>query len=160
MELPFLGTWECAIDEKRRLTLPARLRELLTAIEASPELMVTRGHKGCLYVIPPKTWNELKPGLFRGVMGGDEGAVKLRHLMARYGNLARIDNSGRITLTDLQVKVAGLEKEAIVFGSYNRIEIWNPRRFEEAFPLPADGEEYDRLLSGYVDGAPKRGEEP
>jgi len=151
MELPLLGTWECVIDAKRRLTLPAKLRELLSSIESSAELMVTVGHKGCLLLIPPKTWKELSPDLFRAIVGGDEGAHRLRATMALYGSVARIDNSGRISLTERQVKVAGLDKDAIVFGNFTRIEVWNPQKFAREIPLLEDTAEHDRLLVRYLD---------
>jgi len=151
MQLPFLGTWDCTIDSKRRLTLPAKLRELLGSVEPTPQLIVTVGHKGCLLLIPPGLWNELSPDLLRAILGGDEGALRLRSTMALYGNVARIDNSGRISLTEKQVKVAGLEKEAVFFGNFNRIEVWNPSRFAVENPPLEDPAEHDRLMAEYLD---------
>ena len=160
MQLPLLGTWYCTIDSKRRLTLPARLRALIRSIEPAPEVMVTLGHRGCLLVIPPRLWNELSPDLFRAIVGGEEGALRLRSTMARYGSVARIDNSGRISLTEKQIKVAGLSKEAIVFGNFNRIEVWNPSRFTVENPPLEDPAEHDRLMATYLDRRATEGGAP
>ncbi|MFH1143126.1 MAG: hypothetical protein V1774_01110 [Candidatus Eisenbacteria bacterium] len=155
MELPLLGAWDCAIDSKRRLTLPAKLRESLTSVEPSPELIVTVGHRGCLLLIPPKTWKDLTPDLFRAIVGGDEGAQRLRATMALYGSTPRIDNSGRVTLTEKQVKVANLDKDAVVLGNFTRIEVWNPERFASEIPDLEDTSEHDRLLARYLPATPK-----
>ncbi len=150
LHLPLLGRGECAIDAKRRLILPAVLRDQLRLLESSAHLIVTVGHQGCLLLIPPSTWEEFAPDLFTAAVQGDEGAIRLRGTMARYGLLCRIDNSGRITLTDEQMKVAGLAKRAIVFGNFSRIEIWNPERFELHVPRVADPAEHDRLTARYL----------
>jgi MraZ protein len=152
MELPLLGTWECRIDDKRRLTLPARLRELLSSVDPSPELIVTRGDKGCLLIIPPKIWKEFSPDLFRAIVGGDEDAQRLRATMAVYGSVSRIDNTGRITLTDKQVRVAGLAKGAILLGNFNRVELWNSEQFAAEFPELGEPRGDDRLAARYLDG--------
>ena len=107
MRLPFLGRSVCTIDEKRRLTLPARFRELL-AMEESPYLVTTLGLRGCIYLVPNARWDELTPNLLRAAFQGESEAVLLRSNFARYGNLCRMDNNGRITLTDEQTEVAGL----------------------------------------------------
>jgi MraZ protein len=149
MRLPFLGRWICTIDAKRRLTLPAKVREILE-LEEGPYLVTTVGHKGCLLVVPHARWEELTPDLLRDTFQGDQGAQRLRGAFARYGNLCRPDASGRITLTEEQMRVAGLGKQAVVFGNFSRIELWEPERFEDANPAIREPEEHDRLAAQYL----------
>ena len=149
MRLPFLGRWTCTIDGKRRLTMPAKVREIL-AQEEGPYLVTTVGHQGCLLLVPHAQWEELTPDLLRDTFQGDQGALRLRAAFARYGNLSRLDGSGRITLTDEQMLVAGLDRQAIVFGNFTRIEIWEPDRFEIANPPITDQAEHDRLAAQYM----------
>ncbi|MCK4306312.1 MAG: hypothetical protein KAY24_18875 [Candidatus Eisenbacteria sp.] len=151
MRLPFLGRWTCAIDGKRRLTLPAKIREILR-METEPHLVITVGHKGCLLVVPHARWDELAPELLRDTFQGDEEALRLRGTFARYGSLCQFDGSGRVTLTDEQMQVAGLERTAVVFGSFSRLEIWNPERFEIENPPIADQAEHDQRAARHMGG--------
>jgi len=157
MRLPFLGRWTCTIDGKRRLTLPAKIREIL-GMEEVPYLVTTVGHKGCLMLVPYARWEELTPDLLRDTFQGDQGALRLRSAFARYGNLCRLDASGRITFTEDQMSVAALGKSAVVFGNFTRIEIWDPDRFEDENPPIADPMEHDRLAAQYIGRAEARGE--
>lgn len=153
MRLPFLGRSVCSIDEKRRLTLPARFRELL-AMEESPYLVTTLGQGGCIYLVPHARWDELTPALLRAAFQGDAEAAVLRSTFARYGNLCRMDNNGRVTLTEEQTEVASLDKQAVVFGNYTLIEIWNPERFDQHNPRVTDTAVHDRRIMRYV-GTPE-----
>lgn len=155
MRLPFLGRWTCTVDAKRRLTLPARIREIL-ATEPIPYLVTTVGHKGSLLVVPHARWEELTPDLLNDTFQGDQGALQLRAAFARYGNLCQLDGSGRITLTEDQMQIAQLEKQAVVFGNFTRIEIWEPGRFESENPPITDPAAHDRLAAQYLGRAETR----
>jgi MraZ protein len=158
MRLPFLGRWQCKIDAKRRLTLPAKFRDLL-GMEPSPYLVTTVGHRGCLFLVPHARWDELTPQLMREAFQGDPGAIRLRSAFARYGNLCQLDGSGRITLTEDQAQLAGLGEDAVVFGNFTRIEIWNPGRFEQENPPVVDTDAHDRLTQQFM-GQAETGEVP
>ncbi len=149
MQLPFLGRWKAKIDAKRRLTLPSKLRDLLF-MESSQYLVLTVGHGGCLFLLPHASWDELTPQLLRDAFQGDPGVQRLRANFARYGSLIRMDNSGRVTLTEDQMQVANLSGEAEVFGNFTRIEIWNPERFEQQNPPIQNAAEHDRLAQRYI----------
>ena len=155
MRLPFLGRWVCTIDGKRRLTLPAKIREIL-AMEENPHLITTVGHQGCLVVIPYARWEALAPDVVRDTFQGNRNALALRAALARYGSLCRLDASGRITLTEEQMQVARLDKKGVVFGNFTRIEIWDEQRFETENPPMAEPEQYDRLAE-LVGEHPKSG---
>ncbi len=148
---PFLGRWNCTIDGKRRLTLPAKVREILE-MEKNPGLVMTLGQGGCLFVVPQNTWDELTPDLLRDPFHSDKKAAKLRSSFARYGSFNRLDSSGRITLTDDQMFIGGLSKQAIVFGNFTTIEIWDPARFETSNPPIGNTDEHDELLVEYMGG--------
>lgn len=152
-EVPFMGAWKCTIDEKRRLTLPAKLREQLAELEDPLRLIVTVGHWGCLVLVPPSTWGRFSRELFQAPVQGDPGALRLRAMMARYGSLCRLDSSGRITLNEEQMEFAGLARDSIVLGNFTRMEIWNPDHFEKKNPRIQDPDEHDRLAAQYLNGA-------
>ncbi len=125
-------------------------------MEPVPYLVTTVGHQGSLLVVPHARWEELTPDLLNDTFQGDQGALQLRAAFARYGNLCQLDGSGRITLTEDQMQVAQLEKQAVVFGNFTRIEIWEPERFETANPPISDTAAHDRLAAQYLGRAETR----
>ncbi len=159
MAITFLGRWPGTIDGKRRLTLPAPLRRTLAQVPESPQLVVTVGPSGSLIVMPETTWENFSPDLFRDAVQGDPGAQRLRATMARYGSVCRVDRSGRLTLTEEQMEFAGLAKpgKAIIFGNFNRIEVWEPSRFETV-NATTDPTEHDRLAALYFNTVRHAGE--
>jgi division/cell wall cluster transcriptional repressor MraZ len=150
MRPQFLGRWDCIIDDKRRLTLPAPLRKLIAELGPAAELIVTVGHRGCLLFIPLAIWDEFSRELFQAPVQGDPEALRLRSTMARYGSRCKIDSSGRITLNEEQLRVAGLKREAVVFGNFSRLELWTPERYERENPPITDQDEHDRRVAKFL----------
>jgi len=154
-KLTFLGTWSCTIDGKRRLTLPAKVRETIKNAGIS-DLITTLGQGGCLLVVPQQTLDELGPGFLHDPFQANKadkanrGKGKLRFNLARYGSVNQPDGSGRITLTADQMKITGMSKQVIVFGNWTRIEIWDRARFEAINPPMEDTDEHDLLMADYM----------
>jgi len=155
MRPQFLGRWESTIDEKRRLTLPAPVRKKIASLDGESadgiELISTVGHRGCVLLIPPSIWEEFARSIFQAPVQGNRDALLLRGRMARYGAHCKIDSSGRVTLTEEQMKVAGIERRAVVFGNFTRIEIWNPEQFERENPPITDIDAHDQLIAKFLD---------
>lgn len=149
MNLPILGNWTCSLDAKRRILLPIKVRKILEREEGS-HLVTTVGHRGCLYVFPISRWEEVTPDLLRGMFEGDEGAITLRDALALYGNTTELDGTGRLTLSELQVEIAQLGRKAIIFGNFNRLEIWAPERFAREHPKIKDQKKHDELTARYM----------
>jgi MraZ protein len=121
----FLGKFSHTLDEKGRITLPARWREDLTE-----ELVVTRGLDGCLFVLPKTKFQEIADAI-DGLDFGKLDARKYQRLFSGQSADADLDKQGRILISPDLRQFAGLDGEAILVGVYSRIEIWNPKRFEE-----------------------------
>ena len=151
MSLPLLGKTDCTLDTKRRLTLPAKLREELGLEASSSQVIVTLGQGGCLYLFTPETWKQFAPPIFKAVIQGDPQAIRLRGILARYGGTPRIDRNGRIILTERQMEFAGIDKTVVVFPSWNRVELWSPARCDTVYPTVASPAEVDELLALFDD---------
>lgn len=151
MSRPLLGMTTCTLDVKRRLTLPVKLREELGLGTSSSHVVVTVGHGGSLSLFTPETWKQFSPRIFNAVIQGDPKAIRLRGILARYGETPHIDRNGRITLTEDQMQFAGIAKTVVVFPSWNRIELWSPERFEATYPSVASPAEVDELLAEFDD---------
>jgi MraZ protein len=116
------GLYPYNIDAKGRLFIPAKLREKLGAT-----FHVTIGQDRCLSVYSDESWNafmdKLKEMSYSQVK-------KLRPMFA-YAADCEPDGQGRILLPAKLREYASLEKEVMVIGSFDRVEIWNAQRWNE-----------------------------
>lgn len=116
------GQYAHTIDAKGRLFIPAKLRE-----ELGGTFHVTAGQDHCLSVFSDEGWST-KMDQLKGV---DYSKVKsLRALFALTAD-CEPDAQGRILLPAKLRQYAGLEKEVVVIGSFDRVEIWNAQRWAE-----------------------------
>jgi transcriptional regulator MraZ len=114
-----LGEHDHALDEKNRLTLPAKLREQLGG-----SVVVTRGMDGCLYAYAEADWQALA-GRIRALDPlSREGRQMQRHFFAGAA-AAEPDKQGRIVLPVALLKEAGIEREVTVAGMFDHLEIWD-----------------------------------
>lgn len=121
----FLGEYEHTIDEKGRITIPARFRA-----ELAPGLVVTRGLDGCLFVYPTDEWGRLADRI-NALPLTQRDARTFTRLMYSGASHAEPDRQGRVLIPQYLREFAGIESEAVVIGLYSRIEIWDPARWRE-----------------------------
>lgn len=71
---------------------------------------------------------------------------------ARYASPSTYDKQGRITLTPSLIDYAGLDKDVLIVGMVNKIEIWNPTRLDETDKqnLEIDPAAYDELAKNII----------
>ncbi len=115
-----LGEFEQRLDEKNRMTVPARLRAAF-----AEGAVVTRYFDGCLSLFPKGTWNTfVERELSRLDPLTQQGRWMQRFL---YGSAAEVelDRQGRLALSAPLAKHAALDKEIVVTGVLDRIEIWD-----------------------------------
>jgi MraZ protein len=115
-----LGEFEHTIDDKNRLTLPAKFRE-----ELAEGIVVTRGMDGCLYAYPRGDWMER----FQSRVGGldplsREGRKLQRHFFSGAAE-AEVDKQGRIMIPAPLLRYAGLQRDVVVAGVHDHLEIWD-----------------------------------
>ncbi len=122
----FLGEYTHSLDEKGRLTLPARWREQLGL-----SVVITRGLDQCLFVFPADKFESIAREIDQLGFSKSDARALSRHLFAKATDVEP-DKQGRIILTPALREFAGIENEAVIVGVNNRIEIWNPHRYTEA----------------------------
>lgn len=114
-----LGTHTPRLDEKGRIFLPAKFRE-----ELSEGLVVTRGQERCLYVWPSAEFRTFTEQWRKAPVTNKRARDFSRMLFAgAYAEQA--DKQGRVTLPQLLRDYAGLQRECVVIGAFNRVEIWD-----------------------------------
>ncbi len=116
----FLGEFVHTIDEKGRLTIPAKFRDDLAA-----GLVVTRGIDRCLAIYSLEEWEQLA-GKVSALPMTDRGARAFRRLVFAGASDAIPDKQGRVLIPPSLREYAGLDGEVIVTGLYAYIEVWNP----------------------------------
>ena len=115
-----LGEFEHTLDEKNRLTLPARFRE------SFPEgLVVTRGMDGCLYAYARPDWERLVDSRLATLdpLSRDDRMIQRYFFSAAVE--AAPDKQGRIQLPASLVEHASLGREVVVAGVHDHLEIWD-----------------------------------
>jgi MraZ protein len=121
----FIGEYNHSVDPKKRLALPSKFRN-----EIGKTVVVTRGLDKCLFVYPLDVWKELAQKL--GTMPIGESATRaFVRLMLAGASDVQLDAQGRVLIPDYLKEYAGINKDVIVAGLFNRLEIWDEVRWRE-----------------------------
>jgi len=119
----FLGEYLYKIDNKKRLAIPAKFRKVL-----GKKAVITRGLDNCLFLYSTKEWEKFAKKL-SGFSFTKSDARGFSRVMLAGAMEVNIDRLGRILIPDYLKEIAGLKKEAIIAGIYNRIEIWDSKKW-------------------------------
>lgn len=120
----FLGTCLHALDAKGRLSIPSKYRRDIGEV-----VIITRGHEGCLYVWPVDDWERQAEELLALRQTASDPREYIRDL-AMNADEARIDGHGRIVISPALRELAGLERDVIIGGVINHLELWSPERLD------------------------------
>jgi MraZ protein len=121
-----LGEHEHTIDDKSRLTLPAKFRESFAG-----GIVLTRGMDGCLYAYTKADWDRLVETRLSTLDPlSREGRLMQRYFFASAA-AAEPDKQGRVPIPPGLAQAAGLGREVVVAGVYDHLEIWNRAAWRE-----------------------------
>lgn len=115
----FLGEFTHTIDDKGRLTIPARFRGDLAA-----GLVVTRGFDRNLMIFPLSGWQEMAERILSRPLADESVRTFRRRVFSGAVDLAP-DRQGRIVLPSYLREFAGIDGEVVVAGMYNYLEVWS-----------------------------------
>lgn len=137
-----MGEYHQKIDEKGRLTIPAKLRS-----ELGDNFIVTRGLDGCLFIYKKETWEKIINN-YQELPNVKEARNFMRFFLSGATNL-EFDKQGRINISQLLIKYADLSKDTIIIGVGDRLEIWSNDRWEKLLTENEDNfsEMADNLFS-------------
>jgi MraZ protein len=121
----FIGEYHYTIDNKGRLAIPVKFREIL-----GQGGVVTRGIDTCLFLYPKKEWEALALKLAQLPISQTKTRAFTRLMLAGAMDV-EMDKLGRITLPDYLRQYANLNKRVVIAGLYNRLEIWDEKKWEE-----------------------------
>ena len=115
-----LGAYEHTIDDKNRLTLPAKFRKTF-----AEGVVVTRGLDGCLYAFRREDWDRLVESRLATLDPLSPEGRRLERFFFSGATEAELDGQGRVMLPKELIEHAGLNREVIVAGVNERLEIWD-----------------------------------
>ena len=122
----FLGQYEHTLDDKGRVTLPARFRH---AMERG--VVITRGAERCLWVFLADKWEEIAARLDEpGPLAGRD-ARQFNRLIFSGATDDIPDKQGRVRIPDHLLRFAGITSAVVIVGVNSRLEIWSQERWAE-----------------------------
>ena len=120
-----LGEHDHTLDDKNRLTLPAKLRELL-----GNEVVVTRGLDGCLAVYSPAGFEVLRARV--GTLDQFSGEARtLQRYFFSSAAVVELDRQGRVVIPAKLLELAKVGREVTVAGVFDHLEIWDRAAWRE-----------------------------
>lgn len=143
----FLGTYTPKLDDKGRLTLPAKFRE-----DLADGLMVTKGQDHSLAVYPRAEFAARARRAAAASRTNPQVRAFVRNLAAS-ADEQRPDSAGRITLSAAHREYAGLSKECVVVGSVDFLEIWDAAAwaaYQEQTEEAYSAADTDDILAGLL----------
>ena len=125
----FIGEYAYSLDSKGRVNVPAKFRQSLSE-DNENTFVITRGVDPCIWVYPLSHWKEIESNL-RNLSSISKIHRTFVRNTARYASPSTYDKQGRITLTPSLIEYADLDRDALIIGMINKMEIWNPDRLDE-----------------------------
>lgn len=115
----FTGEFQHSIDDKGRLIMPAKFRDML-----GDTFMITKGLDGCLFVYPQAEWHSLENKL-KNLPFTNKDARAFARFFFSGACECETDKQGRILLAGNLREYAKINKDVIIIGVGTRLEIWS-----------------------------------
>ena len=120
-----IGEYEHSIDTKGRLIMPSKLKE-----DIGEKFVVTKGLDGCLFVYSEKEWKTFEEKLRTFPLTNKDARALMRFFLAGAME-CEIDKQGRFLIPGNLREFATLEKEVVIIGVLNKIEIWSKDKWQK-----------------------------
>ncbi len=117
-----LGEYEHTLDEKNRVTLPARFRQAF-----ADGVFVARGIDPCLLVYPPDGWNRFVEEQMAGLNPFSREARQMGRYLFAGASEMDLDRQGRMMLPGPLIEHANLGRDVVVAGVRDHLELWEPK---------------------------------
>lgn len=120
----FIGEYNHTIDDKGRLAIPIKFRG-----DLARGAVVTRGLDASLFLFPKEEWDKLA-GKLASLPLGQSNSRAFARLMLAGAMDVEVDKQGRVILPEYLRQYAGIIKQVVIAGLYNRLEIWDSEKWE------------------------------
>ncbi|NGP44351.1 division/cell wall cluster transcriptional repressor MraZ [Bacillaceae bacterium SIJ1] len=139
----FMGEYHHSIDAKGRIIIPSKFRQPLGEL-----FVITRGLDQCLFIYPMAEWQHLVDKLKQLPLTKKDARAFTRFFLSGASE-CELDKQGRINITTPLCKYASLEKECVIIGVSNRIEVWGKDAWDNYFDISQ--ESFSELAENMLD---------
>ena len=119
------GEFNHSIDAKGRLIIPSKFRENL-----GENFVITKGLDGCLFLYPDSEWKIFEEKLRTLPLTNKDARIFTRFFLGSAVD-GGLDKQGRVLISSALRNFADLEKEVVLVGVLDRVEIWDKAKWEE-----------------------------
>ncbi len=141
----FIGEYKHNLDVKGRIIIPAKFRE-----NFGSSMIVTRGLDGCLTLYSLEQWQTILTQLKKLPTTKRESRMYMHMITAKAAEVS-LDNQGRILLPQSLVEAATLEKECVVIGVVDHVEIWDQSLWQSYYDKASDSfEDIAESLTDFI----------
>ncbi len=123
----FMGEYHHTIDDKGRLIIPSKFR-----YELGEKFIVTRGLEKCLFIYSLTEWNSIVSRLKTLPFTKKDARDFIRFFLSGAAE-CEFDKQGRINITSPLVSYADLNKEIVIIGANDRLEVWSKEGWDKFF---------------------------
>lgn len=123
----FMGEYHHTIDDKGRLIIPAKFRE-----ELGDEFVITRGIENCIYAYSKSSWQKIVERLETLPFTKKDARQFVRFFLSG-ATVVEFDKQGRTNITSLLIHYANIQKECVIIGVGDRLEVWAKEGWNEFF---------------------------
>jgi MraZ protein len=151
----FLGEYECKLDTKGRMVLPAALKRQMPDVEREG-LVINRGLESHLVIYTRAEWNRIMDKL----SGLNQFERKSRDFIRKFMRGATeltLDSAGRVLIPKTLQAYAGISTEVVLASQFNKIEVWAKERYDELWE--DEGEEFAALAEEVMGNLERRKDE-
>lgn len=125
----FRGQFTYSIDAKGRISIPAKLRKHISP-EANDSFVMTQGTTTCIDIYPLDQWVLFEQRLLK-LDQFKPGDAKFIRMISQYATEDTMDSQSRILIPQNLIDYAKIEKEVLILGVLKKIEVWNPKIYED-----------------------------
>lgn len=115
-----LGEYEHTLDDKNRLTLPARFRQSFVG-----GIVVTRGMDGCLFAYTSDAWERMVEGSLATLNPLSKEGRRMQRFFFSGAAETELDKQGRVGIPAALLEHAKLGRDVVVAGVHDHLEIWD-----------------------------------
>ena len=143
----FMGEYHHSIDEKGRLIIPSKFRT-----ELGDSFVMTRGLENCLFVYSLVEWNKITEKL-KKLPFTKQNARNFNRFLLSGATITELDKQGRANIPSTLVDFASLDKDCVIIGVNDRLEIWSKSKWENFFSENEDklSDIAEDLFTGDID---------
>lgn len=154
--MDFRGEFECTMDDKGRIKMPAALRKQFAAGKETKFVLV-KDLEDCLVIYSNKSWGELEAKL-RKLNAFNLDHQRFINLVTTGWTEVEIDSADRFLISTSLKKYLGNGKDILLKGKFDKIQVWDAKKYEQSSQVNHSNSEFlAATVANYLDELEKAG---